>query len=115
MTAQDIITEVRDMTQDSVLDSNGNYHWVDAKHLRYIGLGEREIAREHPEAQYLDRVENPEITDPAAVGTTLGITATFRMALCHYVAACLLHEDADDEGNSKLAREHYDLFKAEMA
>jgi len=115
MTASDVITVARDMVQDAVQDNNGNYRWAESKILRYIGLGEREIARKHPEAQYIDKVENPEISDPATSAAVLGISATFKMPLCHYVAACLLNEDADDEGNLKLAAGHYELFTAEMA
>lgn len=114
--ASTLITQVRGLVKDAVADSDGNYRWPDTgPMLRYLNAARREVVRRHPEAQYVDRVENPALVDLAATTESLGILDLFQNPLAFYVAAMVLLEDADDTANKAKAGDFLVLFEKEMA
>jgi len=113
--ASTVVTQVRGLVKDDVADSAGNYRWADTgPMLRYLNAARREAVRRHPEAQYVDRVENPALVDMVATTELLGILDTFQNSLAFYVAAMLMFEDADDSANKAKGADFLALFEKEM-
>jgi hypothetical protein len=116
MTAQDVITQVREQLKD-VYDP---FRWSDEQLFVYLTEGCRYCARHRPDYMWLE--DDPAWTPPRTVAITritaltdvLQLNDMAQSALVHYVVQAALNRDAEDTGNSQNADRRGALGMQEM-
>ena len=108
-TAANAITEVRYQISDEV----ATYRWSDPKLLAYLNEAWKAILIKHPEAACIsdDVVITSGFLDLTSTSATVPLRDEWRIALVHWMSWHALMEDADDENNMRLAKEHQGFFK----
>jgi hypothetical protein len=111
ITAQDVVTPVREDVSDEIPDQAGAYRWSDAKIFRYIMAGRRAFFREFPESKYTDTdiVLTPADGLPpiTALNTRLNMASEFLERMVHYVDYRILQGDSENAGEDQLAIQHF--------
>ena len=89
--------------------------WADSVLYAYLLEAEKRIVGGHPEAQYIDRVENVAPVLLTAASTVFTISDDWETALADYTLGQCFKEDADDTYSAQRAGIHLNDFAKAMA
>lgn len=108
LTAQDVVTRIREQIADEVDDPTDGYRWEDDVLFRLITDFTRWLRRKRPEAFYTEAasVTRPTITAVTALGNTLQFSEGEESTCVDWVSRRIQLQDSEDANALTISREH---------
>lgn len=108
MTAQPVISRVRDLLSDG----NAPYRWEDTELFRWLSDGIVDVIGRRPDAQFTDAFTLATVEDITALTDELPVSDTFREPLSLYVAAMAFGDDAEHANNGARSLALFQQYEA---
>ena len=110
MTAQNIVTRVRELMKDNYLEQG--YRWSDAFMFTSITEACSKIAEKRPDSLFTTTVPTTNIiTTITALGDTLQINDRYKESIENYTCYRCIQMDSEDNANMALGDKYLEKFE----